>query len=157
MNLKSARGRAFTSGKKYFSTNEPCCNGHIGLRRVDNDSCLKCTEESRIARDALPQVRHKKRKQAALKKYDLAPDQFDAMLVKQHGRCAICLLPFGYNREDYSYPCVDHDHFTGKVRGLLCAPCNRGIGMFRDEIDVMCSAIEYLIEHRDYSRRNSRQ
>jgi hypothetical protein len=46
---------------------------------------------------------------------------------------------------------VDHDHETGEVRGLLCAPCNRGIGLLQDKIEVLESAAQYLKTHR--SRR----
>jgi len=76
------------------------------------------------------------------RKYSLTIDQFDAMLIAQDGRCAICNDPM-------VEPHVDHDHETKKVRGLLDAHCNRGIGCFKDDPEVVASAMEYLRRHHD--------
>jgi hypothetical protein len=67
-------------------------------------------------------------------------DMFDA----QHGECAICgrSTPGGPNRHDRLY--VDHDHATGRVRGLLCMRCNVGLGYFRDDPELLATAIAYL-------------
>lgn len=60
-------------------------------------------------------------------RYSLSRDAFYALLGEQGGRCAICLkhMPKGT-------AVVDHCHDTGIVRGLLCAPCNLGLGHFKD-------------------------
>lgn len=73
-----------------------------------------------------------------LKQYGLTEADFDALLESQGGNCAIC------QREPSSRPHVDHDHDTGNVRGLLCGPCNRGIGYLGDSPDVVRRALEYL-------------
>ncbi len=72
------------------------------------------------------------------RKYGLTLSDYNDMLAKQHGRCAICRDPF------HNKPGVDHDHVTGRVRGLLCTFCNTGIGLFRDDPTRLRSAIEYL-------------
>lgn len=72
------------------------------------------------------------------KKYGLGADELNAMLHKQEGLCGICHQPFGVT------PHVDHDHATGIVRGLLCGPCNRGLGMFKDSKIFLLNAIRYL-------------
>ena len=51
-------------------------------------------------------------------------DEYNAMLAAQHGGCALCGAPPTRNRL-----AVDHDHETGRVRGILCMPCNRTLGL----------------------------
>lgn len=59
---------------------------------------------------------------AILRKYGLSLPQWDALLVAHCGRCAICARPMPIDIN------VDHDHATGRVRGLLCTPCNISVG-----------------------------
>ena len=59
------------------------------------------------------------------------------MMAEQKGLCAICQTQLEESN-------IDHDHTTGEVRGLLCTPCNLGIGMFKDNPDVLNRAIRYL-------------
>lgn len=73
------------------------------------------------------------------KAYGLTQEGYDAMLEEQGGVCAICgASPNGKNLA------VDHDHVTGKVRGLLCFKCNYGLGYFQDSRDLLAKASEYL-------------
>lgn len=72
--------------------------------------------------------------------YGLSVDEHAAMLQRQGGKCAICNGPPTSRRP----LAIDHDHATGKVRGLLCDRCNHGLGHFRDSADVMVAAIAYL-------------
>lgn len=72
--------------------------------------------------------------------YGLRPGEYDARFRDQKGLCAICEQP----SERVLH--VDHDHATGKVRGLLCTHCNRGLGAFRDSILDLRRAIEYLVK-----------
>jgi Recombination endonuclease VII len=77
-----------------------------------------------------------------LRQYGLTIIQFEALLAKQHGACAIC------GHQDLSnkkmFPTVDHCHATGKVRGLLCMQCNNGLGKFKDNPALLMKAAEYL-------------
>jgi hypothetical protein len=70
-------------------------------------------------------------------------DDYDAMLIKQGGLCAICRL----RGEGKKRLHVDHCHSTGKIRGLLCFPCNFALGHYRDSIELHKAAIAYLEEH----------
>lgn len=74
--------------------------------------------------------------------YGLTLEQYDQMNKDQNGLCKLC------NRESKNFwgtkLAVDHCHITGKVRGLLCDKCNKGLGQFEDNIEVLQKAIEYL-------------
>jgi hypothetical protein len=83
-----------------------------------------------------------------LKKYGITPDEYQKMFNKQDGKCAICdSSEVSIARKSYNL-FVDHDHQTGKVRGLLCHHCNAGLGYFRDNEHTLHKAIEYLNESR---------
>lgn len=88
----------------------------------------------------------------------------------QKGRCAICrrqnTTPHDKRKHKAARQlCVDHDHRTGKVRGLLCNHCNTMLGMARDSVEVLVQAARYLRSHttsrspsrRSTSRRPSRR
>lgn len=79
------------------------------------------------------------RRSALLRDFALTPEDYAALLIEQGGVCAICSAPPGTRSL-----CVDHDHTTGAIRGLLCGPCNRGIGLLRDDPAVLRAAIGYL-------------
>lgn len=75
-------------------------------------------------------------------RYGITQDEWNLMYERQQGICAICKSddPKGNHRIFH----VDHCHKTNKVRGLLCDTCNRGLGMFYDNINILKSAIKYL-------------
>jgi hypothetical protein len=73
------------------------------------------------------------------RRYGLNIEQYDSMLVNQAGKCAICLKPF------IRSPQIDHDHKTGKVRGLLCIHCNRTIvNVIENHSNLLARAKGYL-------------
>lgn len=67
-------------------------------------------------------------------------EQFDHLVKIQCGRCAIC-------RRIPKKMCVDHDHKTGKLRGMLCVTCNSAVGFLMDSEMIMRQAIEYIRVH----------
>lgn len=78
-------------------------------------------------------------------KYGLSIDDVERMLKDQNSRCSICRCPIGPEWYDKFH--VDHNHTTGKVRGLLCLTCNLGLGAFKDSVRRLAQAIVYLEEH----------
>lgn len=69
--------------------------------------------------------------------YGMTVEQYDRMYSMQDGRCVCCAV-FCERLH------VDHDHQTGKIRGLLCQPCNTALGLVQDDILVLRAMIEYL-------------
>lgn len=74
---------------------------------------------------------------ARLKEHRLSREAFAALLIEQAGRCWIC-------RRVLDRPCIDHDHATGRIRGLLCSRCNTMIGLAQDEPGRLRIAADYL-------------
>ena len=75
------------------------------------------------------------------KRYGSTHQAYVDMVALQENKCAICKVEFGTLRKTPQY---DHDHATGKVRGILCATCNNGLGSFKDRVDLLLAAIAYL-------------
>ncbi len=71
--------------------------------------------------------------------FNISQEQYKAMWISQKGKCIICGLQ--------AY-CLDHNHKTGKIRGLLCYRCNIGIGFFKDNPNLLNKAAKYLISFR---------
>lgn len=93
-----------------------------------------------------PKRYEKTRRAHNLKKYGLTQEQYDALLKAQGGCCVICPRSgSGDSRTKYLF--VDHEHKTGKVRGLLCGPCNAALGAFGDSCERLKVAIAYLQAH----------
>lgn len=94
-----------------------------------------------------PNTRRGKR---LLDEYGLTIAEYDRLFLKQKGRCAVCgsTSPNSKRaRSDMSF-CVDHDHVTGQVRGLLCQACNRALGMLKDDPELLEKAARYIRHHR---------
>ncbi len=102
-------------GKKYFKNNKE----KIYLRRKNNGtSCY----------NRLYQLKSR---------YGILEQEYNSLLFEQDHCCKIC------KKKDKKL-CVDHDHKTGNIRGLLCRDCNSGLGMFKDNTEIMLQAIKYL-------------
>jgi hypothetical protein len=81
-----------------------------------------------------------------LKGYGLSLDDYERMVARQHGRCAVCKRREAFT--DGRSWCIDHDHVTGQVRGLLCSDCNRAVGLFQDDPKIIGRAGRYVERHR---------
>jgi Autographiviridae endonuclease VII len=78
------------------------------------------------------------KRRAHLKRYGISLAEYDALLAKQNGACAIC------RRRSTRMLCVDHCHVTGMVRGLLCHECNAALGYLKDDQASLVAALAYL-------------
>jgi hypothetical protein len=81
-------------------------------------------------------------REKSLKKwYGITLADYNQMFEEQNGFCIIC----GVHQSEVNKTfCVDHDHETGEVRGLLCDQCNKGLGHFKDNQSFLQKAIDYL-------------
>lgn len=86
-------------------------------------------------------------KEAQLRtRYGIGLEEYNKLLQEQGGVCAIC---GGTEMKRGKYLCVDHDHVTGKIRGLLCDQCNHAIGKFKDDPTLLLKAIDYLTRNQN--------
>lgn len=122
-----------------FSTICKACSG-IRLKKYYIDNKKKVIEKVK-ARASNPYVVADKRNRNLKTNYGITEKDYQEMMIEQNYSCAIC----GINQSDLGYKLyVDHDHKTGKVRGLLCKHCNSGIGLFKDNKNILSKAIDYL-------------
>lgn len=85
-----------------------------------------------------PEVKKRYEDYRIKKRYGITTKEYWELVAKQNGKCAIC------SKSDGKKLHIDHNHKTGKIRGLLCGNCNRGIGMFEDNVFLIESAKVYL-------------
>lgn len=85
------------------------------------------------------------RKRHQVKKYGLTLEDYLSMHRAQNGRCKICDKK---DSEEVLNLCVDHDHDSGKVRGLLCDFCNTSLGFLKDDPDLFVKAAKYILDNK---------
>ena len=85
------------------------------------------------------------RKYLLMHNYNLTEEQYREMLIAQNNLCAIC----GTDKPTGKWKvfAVDHNHKTGEVRELLCNECNRGIGLLKDNAELLQKAADYILKH----------
>jgi hypothetical protein len=82
--------------------------------------------------------------------FGISLDDYVIMLNRQNGKCAICGQAETHKRNGrVKALAVDHDHKSGKIRGLLCSDCNTGIGKLKDDQKILRKAADYLDNHSD--------
>lgn len=96
-------------------------------------------------------AKDRQRKYWLANNYGLTEQDYQDMLTKQNGCCAICGVtePTG----KWKVFAVDHCHETGNVRELLCNECNRGMGLLRDSPDLLRKAAAYLEKHKEKTKQ----
>lgn len=126
-NWRNKQAAALTLAAK--AHRPPCigCGGTVAAERTGN--ALYCSERCKI--------RSRRHEAYGLTKAELE------LLLKQHATCAICQTDHWGKKG----PCVDHDHATGKIRGILCGSCNQGLGRFSDDPTRLRAAAAYLEAH----------
>lgn len=95
-------------------------------------------KKSKLYRELNPELR---RNTALKTKFGITLAEYEEMFDKQNGVCAICLQQEVLKNKRLA---VDHNHVTGKIRGLLCGKCNKGLGLFSDDFQLIMKAVNYL-------------
>ena len=119
----------------YLDNREKCLKKSKQWRK---DNLEKSNEIQRQYRKDHPEIM----RDASLKhRYNLSREEWLKIWESQDGKCLICKKPFTKSSE----ACVDHNHLTKEVRGLLCDKCNRGLGCFHDDPELTATATQYLL------------
>ena len=119
-----AKKQRYATNKKYLHSRCKECD-HARVRLYHKNNRDKVTKQQLIA--------HRRRQ------YGLTEEEYKTMILSQNNLCAICSNPSKHKALN-----IDHNHKTGKVRGLLCHNCNLAIGLFKEDIDYLTNAIKYL-------------
>mgnify|MGYP001560667326 CR=1 FL=1 len=103
--------------------------------------CVSCSAERRSKTYLTkPQIFAERKRRYDLSTFGITEKDYEVMYKKQNGVCSICKGP-SLNGKRLR---IDHDHKTGRIRGLLCNGCNLGLGNFKDSLDNLRNAFEYL-------------
>jgi hypothetical protein len=127
--------------KKWHAKNKEKAKTYAKKWQVKNREKLRAYQRKWVAKNR-GKMRGYQRKWVAKNVYGVTWEQVEAQREFQHHQCAICFSPFNYAGRA---PHIDHDHVTGRVRGLLCGKCNPGLGYFNDDYALLASAARYLM------------
>lgn len=130
------------------------------IREYFDATCMVCRRNKYLAKNGKREIHRQgtknwyhnnpdKAKSQRLKKYGLDFDGYNALRVKQGYCCAVCKkhendVAQGRAKTPATALHVDHDHATGKVRGLLCTNCNTILGKCYDDVKILEQAVDYL-------------
>jgi hypothetical protein len=136
------------SGKRCRS-----CRSTLERERLQNDPvrAQKRRNAVRAWHENNPKESFTRYRSAHLKsEYGLTTAEYEAMLKSQNNCCAICKQEetWTYKNGRVASLSVDHDHKTGKIRGLLCRDCNQSLGKFKDDYALVYAAYQYLSIHK---------
>ena len=127
---------AFREQTTYVGT--PCKSCGETKRYFANGNCVSCCHrQNTVWRTGHPTAWNTIQRRSALSRYNFTIDEYAAMYDEQEGKCAIC----GCEADRLD---VDHSHLTDRIRGLLCGPCNRAIGIMADDPSRLRKAADYL-------------
>jgi hypothetical protein len=127
-----------------------CRRGHsiTLVGRTPAGNCRECSKQKTLEwkfRQPKDKLSLRRRANALRLTYGLTLEDWDRLFAAQGGRCALC----NRHQSELSFVlCVDHDHITGKVRGLLCRACNGALGYF-EKIGAREKMHEYLAKYKE--------
>jgi hypothetical protein len=143
-------GKHCSKCKKYKAFSHfPWNTPYRGAVKRRHSHCRECQRKKARAWIADPKNKERYHAGRVRRAYGIPEGEYQAMLAAQGGVCAICKKAERAINPRTGKPRhldVDHDHKTGKVRGLLCSTCNNGLGCFQDDRQLLASADKYLAQ-----------
>lgn len=134
----------------YHKHREKCLKRNKEWRRKNKEKAYSSAVTWRLANpEKFKATNRKYNNKKKLRKYGLTPELFETLWNKQSGKCAVCETEL---KRGPLTNAIDHDHCTNQIRGILCAPCNLGIGNFKDSITLLEKAKQYLMAVSDEER-----
>jgi len=131
--------------KKYTQRTCTVCGSCFEHWHYEAKYCSKhCTNKAYYSRNRDKQLDKNTQLQ---KVYGISIEQYKHMFKNQKGVCAICKEPetqIHNKTKQVLNLCVDHNHVTGQVRGLLCKKCNMALGLLQDSVELLQTATKYL-------------
>ena len=116
--------------------------------KKDRPVCRKCMLKEKRESSQFHSRYEYAKNWALQKKYGIDLGGFEALWIAFKGKCQICginlTLPESGRGQKRSSCCIDHDHRTGNLRGLLCNSCNKAIGLLNDDKNIILNAYNYL-------------
>lgn len=107
---------------------------------------LKARANHKARRDRNdPKYFYSKRSNHIKHKYGITLEEYEQKLKKQSNKCSICSKELVAGTQQCHY---DHNHATGQFRAFLCTNCNRGIGHFQEDQQLLLNAVDYLESHK---------
>lgn len=115
---------------------KPCSRTRVTQWRKDNPEAVKRADRKKVLK----------------KRYGLTPHDYNKLLAEQNNGCGVCGKPERTIQRAGSpiqFLAVDHDHESGRLRGLLCQPCNRALGNMGDNLEGVMRFVHYLERSTD--------
>ena len=129
---------------EYYQRNKEKIKARVSAWQIENAD-KKRANDARYRASGKKQYDNNRQARRRKRVYGITEEQYAEMLERAGGVCEICgRVPSEVSSKG---ACVDHCHETGKVRGILCIPCNTGIGNLRDDPAVLRKALSYLENH----------
>lgn len=136
-----------TKGTKGFRSSCQICDREVSANWKTESNYYENNREHILEHKRNTHSQIRKKNYDLIAKYGITLEEFDSLLLEQRHMCKICkchILRLTDSDTRYRAAVVDHCHKTGTVRGLLCHTCNRALGLFNDDYELLRRASEYI-------------
>ena len=117
---------------------------NLNMRDGHSNMCKQCSTAKQKQLNASKEKKLLFKENNLKRNYDLTQEEYNKILLEQGNKCIICGKDQSESQKAFA---VDHNHITGRVRGILCSWCNTGIGLFKDDPKTLYRAIQYLYKN----------